>query len=84
MERQRRIKILALIAMSVAVLGLTVAFAFISTSLKINGSGTFTGASWDVHFDNLSEAQITGDAKEVTMVTDTALCSFILLSQVWK
>ena len=66
MERQRKIKILALIAMSVAVLGLTVAFAFISTTLKINGSGTFTGASWDVHFENLSEAKITGTAKEVT------------------
>ncbi len=72
MERQRKIKILALIAMSVAVLGLTVAFAFISTSLKINGSGTFKGGEWDVHFDNLSEAKITGDAKEVTrpQITD--------------
>ncbi len=72
MERQRKIKILALIAMSVAVLGLTVAFAFISTSLKINGSGTFKGGEWDVHFDNLSEAKIIGDAKEVTkpQITD--------------
>lgn len=72
MEKQRKIKILALIAMAAAVLGLTVAFAFISTTLKINGSATFTGAAWDIHFDNLSEAKITGDAKEVTrpQITD--------------
>lgn len=40
MEKERKIKVLSLFAMIVAVLGLTVAFAAMSTTLKINGTAT--------------------------------------------
>ena len=55
MEKDRKIKVLSLCALLVAVLGLTVAFAALSQTLTINGSATVNTASWDVHFENLEK-----------------------------
>lgn len=52
MEKERRIKILSLVALVVAVLCLTVAFAALSTTLTINGTAKVDAATWDVHFEN--------------------------------
>ena len=62
MEKERRIKVLSLVALIVAVLGLTVAFASLSQMLTINGTATVDAASWDVHFENLTGPDITGSA----------------------
>ena len=61
-EKERRIKTLSLVALIVAVLGLTVAFASLSQMLTINGTATVDAASWDVHFENLTGPDITGSA----------------------
>ena len=61
-EKERRIKVLSLVALIVAVLGLTVAFASLSQMLTINGTATVDAASWDVHFENLTGPDITGSA----------------------
>ena len=53
MEKTRKIKIISLCALLVAVLGLTVAFASLSQTLTINGSAAVNTASWDIHFDNI-------------------------------
>lgn len=50
MEKERKIKIISLCALLVAVLGLTVAFAALSQTLTINGSATVDTATWDVRF----------------------------------
>lgn len=55
MEKERKIKIISLCALLVAVLGLTVAFAVLSQTLIINGSATVDSASWDIHFEKLEE-----------------------------
>ena len=60
MEKERRIKGLSLVALVVAVLGLTVAFAALSTQLTIEGSASVSKASWDVHFANLSDPTKAG------------------------
>ncbi len=52
MEKERRIKVLSLIALVVAILGLTVAFAALSETLTINGTAKVDAATWDVHFEN--------------------------------
>ena len=52
MEKERKIKVLSVAALLVAVLGLTVAFAALSQTLTINGSATVNTASWDIHFKN--------------------------------
>ena len=50
MEKTRKVKIISLCALLVAVLGLTVAFAALSQTLTINGSATVDAATWSVRF----------------------------------
>ena len=52
MEKERRVKVLSLIALVVAILGLTVAFAALSETLTIKGTAKVDAATWDVHFEN--------------------------------
>ena len=66
MEKERKIKVLSVAALLVAVLGLTVAFAALSQTLTINGSATVNTASWDIHFKNLSTPTLTGGAAVTT------------------
>ncbi len=66
MEKQRKIKTIAVIALIVAVFGLTVAFAALSTTLSINGSAKVNAGSWEIYFDNLSSASINGYASVIT------------------
>ncbi len=69
MEKQRRIKVLSLCAAIIAVIGLTVAFATLSTTLSVNGTSYLDAAKWGIKFENLSEpvsigtATTTGTAK---------------------
>ncbi len=69
MEKERKTKTLATVALIVAVLGLTVAFAAMSTTLTINGTAEVNTASWDIHFENLASAVTTGDASETQAPT---------------
>ena len=64
MEKQRRIKMLSLSAVIIAVLGLTVAFAALSTTLNIKGSAYLDAAKWGIKFQNLSEPSIVGEASD--------------------
>lgn len=59
MEKERKIKTLSVIALVVAVLGLTVAFAALSTTLTINGTATLDAATWDIHFENAETTTMT-------------------------
>ena len=75
MEKQRKIKVISIIALIVAVLGLTVAFAALSETLTINGTASLDAATWDVHFENISSPTITGEASEVSPpeITDNGI-----------
>lgn len=66
MEKERRIKVLSLAALIVAVLGLTVAFAALSQTLTINGSANVDASEWDVHFEGLTATDKYGDAEEIS------------------
>ncbi len=74
MERERKIKTLSLVALIVAVLGLTVAFAALSQTLTINGTANVDSATWDIHFENLSAGITSGDASVTTeaIIKDSA------------
>ena len=69
MEKQRKIKVLAVAALIITILGLTVAFAALSQRLTINGAATLDAAKWGIKFENLSNGEITGDAT----INDTAV-----------
>ena len=79
MERNRKIKILSLVALIVAVLGLGVAFAALSSQLTINGSAKAQAGSWNIHFSKTLDmpTQTTGDASftEPTL-SDTSILGF--------
>ncbi len=62
MEKQRRIKVLSLCAAIIAVIGLTIAFATLSTTLSVNGMSYLDAAKWGIKFENLSEPSIVGEA----------------------
>lgn len=77
MEKERKVKILSLAALIVAVLGLTVAFAALSQTLTINGSASVNAAEWDVHFENVGNEETYGDSS-VTLpsVSGTKLSNY--------
>ena len=64
MEKERKVRVLSIAALLVAVLGLTVAFASLSQTLTINGSANMDAASWDIHFEKTSgkETEVEGAA----------------------
>ena len=51
--KDRKIKIISLAAVIVAVLGLTIAFAAMSKVLNISSTGSMDTAIWDIHFKNV-------------------------------
>ena len=79
MERNRKIKTLSLVALIVAVLGLGVAFAALSSQLTINGSAKAQAGSWNIHFAKTLDmpTQTTGNASftEPTL-SDTSILGF--------
>ena len=79
MERNRKIKTLSLVALIVAVLGLGIAFAALSSKLTINGSAKAQAGSWNIHFAKTLDmpTQTTGNASftEPTL-SDTSILGF--------
>ena len=81
MEKERRVKALSIVALLIAVVGLTVAFAAMSRTLTINGTATMDTARWNIHFANITNnkvhaatvnsAQITGETTITYGVTLT-------------
>ena len=71
MEKTRKIKIISLCALLVAVLGLTVAFAALSQTLTIKGSAAVDAASWDIHFEKTSGKET--EAKGAATFTEPTL-----------
>lgn len=76
MEKERGAKVIAVIALLIAVVGLTVGYAAYSETLTISGTATVDPANWDVHFayktgDSLIATK-TGSAAESTAPTLTA------------
>lgn len=71
MEKERRIKVLSLAALIVALLGLTVAFAALSQTLTINGNASVDAATWDIHFETPYGSDGTTDGAATINKTPT-------------
>ena len=69
MEKERRTKALVIVVLLIVFMGLTIAFAALSTTLNINGTAYLDAAKWGIRFENLSsptrvgKATTTGTAK---------------------
>ena len=55
--------VLALVAM------IGIVYAAYSQTLNINGDATVKANSWNIHFANLSDVELKGEAKEITKPT---------------
>lgn len=60
MEKERGAKIIAIVALLIAVVGLTVGYAAYSSTLTIKGTATVDPASWKVKFDYKTGSSLTG------------------------
>lgn len=75
-KRDREFKVVAVIALLIAVVGLSVAYAALSTTLKITGSATVNSATWQVKFveggtwENFGDASATGPTYGVTTLSN--------------
>ena len=82
MEKERGAKVIAVIALLVAVAGLTIGYAAYSSTLTVNGTANVDPADWNVKFAYTTgsslTAEATGNAVEVTAPTlsDTAVSGF--------
>lgn len=82
MEKERGFRIIAVIALMVAVVGLTIGYAAYSSTLKINGTANVDPSSWNVKFvyktGNSLTATLTGGAVMSTeaTLTDTQVSGF--------
>ena len=70
--RDNKPKTVALVTLVVAVIGLTVAFASLSSKLNISGSAKLDPINWDIYFDNIANINKEGKASiERNPVIDT-------------
>ncbi len=60
-------KLIVVVTLIIAILGLGVSLVAISSTVKISGyASSVNNGKWDIHFENLSKVQITGKAQEVS------------------
>lgn len=74
MEKQTKITNIAIIALAVAVVFMSVGFALYSQQLTLNGVATVKPASWNVKFDTTTGATVAQGSVAATTsnLTDTA------------
>ncbi len=64
MKTERQIRTLVMIAIFVAVGGLSLGFAAFSRTLTIGGEGQVTSSRWNIQFANLGTVSTVGEAEE--------------------
>ena len=77
-KREREIKIIAIVALLVAVAGLSIAYAALSTTLRITGNATVNSATWQVQFvegewSKFGDANATGPTFGVTTLSNISV-----------
>lgn len=79
MAKEKNGKNLIIIALFVIVICMSVGFAFLSTTLNINGNATVKANSWDIHFENLevTDGSVTGESVVEAATIDTASTTMI-------
>lgn len=78
MEKDRNGRVIAIAALLLSVIGISIGYSAMSTTLNINGTATMQTSKWSIKFANLSEPAITGDADVVTAptLTNTAIQTY--------
>ena len=69
-KKQRRVMLLLIL-----ILGITIGFALLSTTLKINGNAGIKGNTWNIHWDDTSVNVATGSVEAEEPEVSTAVSS---------
>lgn len=77
MEKDRGFRVIAIIAILVSIVGLTVGFASLNQTLNINGTATIKGSNWSVKFINMGTPALTGAATATANLDDTSAIATI-------
>lgn len=72
MERKNGVYLGIIAALLVAVVGMSIGFAFTSINLKVEGDVTTKASAWDVHFDPSSVVVTEGSAEAETAASAVA------------
>lgn len=82
MEKKNGVYLVAIIALAIAVVAMSVGFAFTDIQLNVNGNVTTKATSWDVHFSSVtpgsgsvtptSAATISADNKTISYTVTLA------------
>lgn len=82
MRQEKGLQTVVIAVLAVAILVMSVGFAYFSQDLHINGTATFTAAKWDVHFDTTSFAEdSTITASPTPTVTGTNITYTVTLAK---
>lgn len=75
MNSDRKTRAIAIVALLIAVIGVSIGYASMSTTLRINGSATMDTAHWKIRFKNLSNPSIAGQASvlQPPQLSDTVI-----------
>lgn len=77
MKKDRGTRSIAIVAIILSVLGLTVGYSALSQTLTINGTGKVMGNDWNVVWTNLSDPVLSGTAtaplKDTITISDTSI-----------
>ena len=72
MQKERGFRIIAVIALMVAVVGLTIGYAAYSSTLKITGAANVDPSSWSVKFAYKNDSSFTGGNSLTAVKTGSA------------
>ena len=79
MRQEKGLQNIIIVVLSVAVLAMSVGFAVYAQQLNVNGTATFSKATWDVHFNTSTFTETTDIKATTTNVGNTAISYTITL-----
>ena len=73
---RRKNKSIYIVLIVVALIGITIGYAVINTTLNINGKSSISKNTWDVYFDNVVVKDDSVEAVKIPTVTDKTTVDF--------
>lgn len=81
MRKEKSVQSLAIIALSVALVIMSIGYATYTQNLEINGQATFTASKWDVHFDTATFQETTETVATTKEVGNTSISYEVTLQK---
>ena len=73
---RRKNKSIYIVLIVIALIGITIGYAVINTTLNINGKSSISKNTWDVYFDNVVVKDGSVEAVKIPTVTDKTTVDF--------